>query len=427
MQGASDERRSLTPTRGRARGDTRGSGTGTRALRRSCGAASTRTARAPSSRAFCAPAATTDSSGTRSSGTTRSRWRGGCSTTSNRGAAEMTSTIQPPLLAWAWRIAVGDPAAEPRSSAHHRWLRDNRDLEGDGLLWLVQPDESGLDSSPKFDPVWGRRAHGEAGLPTAGRPQPAARLGRAPGPRRRRPRALRGGDQRALGAVAPGDGRALDHARAGRSPLGRAARDFCDEARGTRSGRPCCGPAVETWAALAPLALPDLPEAIGRRLVEEHLLDRERFWLPVAPPSVSAGEPSFEPGNGRGLVSPLLARADLGQRRVASVDRDEPPRLPRPGRADGRGDHARRSSARAFASTTTHAPAPAWAPPTSPGPPSPSRWPTRTPPPPAATSSAPHRPGRVASNRRTQVAPGGTRRLSGADCVRLRPHAAAAG
>ena len=48
-----------------------------------------------------------------------------------------------------------------------------------------------------------------------------------------------------------------------------------------------------TWTALAPLALPDLPEAIGRRLVEEHLLDPERFWLPVPPPSVSASDPSF--------------------------------------------------------------------------------------------------------------------------------------
>ena len=34
-----------------------------------------------------------------------------------------------------------------------------------------------------------------------------------------------------------------------------------------------------TWAALSPLALPDLPEEIGRRLVEEHLLDPARYWL----------------------------------------------------------------------------------------------------------------------------------------------------
>ena len=71
-----------------------------------------------------------------------------------------TETIQPPLLAWAWRIAVGDPALEPRIGAHIDWLAANRDLEGDGLLWIVQPDESGLDASPKFEPVWGRRANG---------------------------------------------------------------------------------------------------------------------------------------------------------------------------------------------------------------------------------------------------------------------------
>jgi glycogen debranching enzyme len=53
-------------------------------------------------------------------------------------------------------------------------------------------------------------------------------------------------------------------------------------------------PAV-TWAALAPLALPDLPEDIGRRLVEEHLLNPKRFWLPVPPPSVPPTEPSFSP------------------------------------------------------------------------------------------------------------------------------------
>ena len=50
---------------------------------------------------------------------------------------------------------------------------------------------------------------------------------------------------------------------------------FLDEAQ--PGGR---RPAVETWAALAPLALPDLPEAIGRRLVEEHLLDPSALLAP---------------------------------------------------------------------------------------------------------------------------------------------------
>ena len=80
-------------------------------------------------------------------------------------SAEMTGTIQPPLLAWAWSLAVGDPAEEQAIATHHEWLVANRDLEGDGLLWLIQPDESGLDSSPKFDPVWGRRSHARWAFP----------------------------------------------------------------------------------------------------------------------------------------------------------------------------------------------------------------------------------------------------------------------
>ncbi len=80
-------------------------------------------------------------------------------------SALQTETIQPPLLAWAWRIAVGEPAAEPRIAAQMEWLARNRDLEGDGLLWIVQPDESGLDASPKFDPVWGRQANSRIGFP----------------------------------------------------------------------------------------------------------------------------------------------------------------------------------------------------------------------------------------------------------------------
>ena len=72
----------------------------------------------------------------------------------------MTATIEPPALAFAWRMAVGDPALEPRIVAHHAAVSDQRDLEGDGLLWILQPDESGLDASPQFDPIWrdGRRA-----------------------------------------------------------------------------------------------------------------------------------------------------------------------------------------------------------------------------------------------------------------------------
>ena len=161
----------------------------------------------------------------------------------------------------------------------------------------MQPDESGLDYSPKFDPVWGRLGARAARLSAAWSPQPAPRLGRAADPRPRRAGALRGDDQRRSGAS-----RRL---AAGEPSITPALVDrLWDERRGLFLDEAQPGgarPAVETWAALAPLALPDLPDAIGRRLVEQHLLDPDRYWLPVPPPSVSAAEPTFVPGRARGL------------------------------------------------------------------------------------------------------------------------------
>jgi hypothetical protein len=212
-------------------------------------------------------------------------------------SALTTETIQPPLLAWAWRIAVGDPAAEPRIGAHADWLAANRDLEGDGLLWIVQGDESGLDASPKFDPVWGRRAPSQIGFPLLVR----------------RNRKLDWNAHAVLDAGGPVLCEVVVNVLWGLSliALGRPSvtpalvERLWDERSGLFLDETLPGglrPGVETVAALAPLALPDLPEAIGRRLVEEHLLDRRRFWLDYPPPSVAATEPSFVPGAGRGPV-----------------------------------------------------------------------------------------------------------------------------
>ena len=210
-------------------------------------------------------------------------------------SAPMTGTIQPPLLAWAWRIAVGDPAAEPRIARHHEWLSANRDLEGDGLLWLVQPDESGLDSSPKFDPVWERRAHARLGFPFL-----VARNRRLGWDARR----VRDAGGPVLCEVVTNVLWGLARMAMGQPSITPAIVDrLWDEPRGMFLDEAQPGglrPTIETWAALAPLALPDLPEAIGRRLVEEHLLDPKRFWLPIPPSSVSAAEPSFEAGRGSG-------------------------------------------------------------------------------------------------------------------------------
>ena len=241
----------------------------------------------------------TASSATRSSGTARSRSAACPSTTSPRAAPSRPRRSS----RRCWPGPGGSRSATrprsrgspPRSSG---W-RANRDLEGDGLLWIVQPDESGLDASPKFEPVWGRRANGRIGFPLlvhrnrrlgfdaaadprapAGRcsarssstPSGRSRCRRSGGPRRRR--------RWSSGSGTRGAGLFVDEAQPG-------------------GGRP----RAVTWASLAPLALPDLPEEIGRRLVEEHLLERARVprrrsRRPRSPPS----EPSYEPGGGHGPI-----------------------------------------------------------------------------------------------------------------------------
>jgi hypothetical protein len=208
-----------------------------------------------------------------------------------------TETIQPPLLAWAWKLAVGDPAAEPRIGAQADWLSANRDLEGDGLLWIVQPDESGLDASPKFDPVWGRRANARIGFPLL------VHRNRRLGWDARR---LRDAGGPVLCEVVVNTLWSLSLQALGRpSATPALVARLWDEDRGLFLDEAQPGgarPDLVTWASLAPLALPDLPEKIGRRLVEEHLLNEAEFLTPVAPPSVAASEPSYDPSGGRGPI-----------------------------------------------------------------------------------------------------------------------------
>src|SRR6266508_2142152 len=69
-----------------------------------------------------------------------------------------TATIQPPVIARAVaRIfeATGDVAfvreVLPPILRFFRWLKAYRDPDDDGLVAIIQPDESGLDASPKYD------------------------------------------------------------------------------------------------------------------------------------------------------------------------------------------------------------------------------------------------------------------------------------
>ncbi len=74
----------------------------------------------------------------------------------------MSALIQPPFAAQALhslyeacgdRVYLGELYARVRR--HHQWLAENRDFDGDGLLSIISPFESGMDWKPSYDPVLG--------------------------------------------------------------------------------------------------------------------------------------------------------------------------------------------------------------------------------------------------------------------------------
>lgn len=207
----------------------------------------------------------------------------------------MTRTIQPPILGWAWSLVAGEP--HPRVVRHHEWLREHRDLAGDGLLWLIQPDESGMDALPKFDHVWGRFAQGLPLFPlliahNRRHGFDARRVAEAGAPVvcEVLTNVVWALSEQALGRPSPTPAlvEALWDERAGL---------FADRVRGARRPRPARMPL--TWDTLAPLALPDLPDAVAERLIEERLapfLD----GIPLA--AVAPSDPAYDAREEFGLL-----------------------------------------------------------------------------------------------------------------------------
>src|SRR6202044_1435552 len=142
-------------------------------------------------------------------------------------------------------------------------------------------------SSPKFDPIWGRRAQGLPGF---------VELVRRNRERQFQIDAVRAAGDPVVCEVMTNVIHGLSRLALGLPSITPALIARCyDEPSGLFL--PAVEPAINariplTCAALAPLALPDLPEEIGHRLVE-YLVDDRRFWTAVAAPSVSLDEPSF--------------------------------------------------------------------------------------------------------------------------------------
>ena len=231
-----------------------------------------------------------------------------------------TATVQPPVVARAVeRIfeATGDAAFVreifPPIARFFEWLARVRDQDGDGLVAIIQPDESGLDASPQYDEAMGIPSHPPSEtLPALRRSM--QRLFRAYEdlPMEDQPRidlflfedvmmnAIYADGLRALARLARAVGApgADEYDRRYRRTLDALMAKCWDEARGVfwdLSGIREERVAVLTFTALFPLILPDLDGRIATRLVNDHLLNEKEFWLRYPIPSVAASEPSFDP------------------------------------------------------------------------------------------------------------------------------------
>ena len=226
---------------------------------------------------------------------------------------EATATIQTPLIALAWeRVASAstddDPGfateALPQLRLHYDWLAYERDVDGDGLLTIIHPDESGLDDSPKYDDLFGWMRHDRPGFFWL--IERYRRLGYDA--RRITERYEEHVEDvlvnvfyaLSLRALARLDDEHGERFAIRAAQTEQALLDRCyDERRGLffdlagRDERPV---AISTWSSLAPLALSSLPDELRRRLVEEQLLHPGRYGARYGIPSVSMEEPSFRPG-----------------------------------------------------------------------------------------------------------------------------------
>ena len=235
---------------------------------------------------------------------------------------KMTALIQPPVLAQAvYQVAERSQdlafLAEvlDKVKLYYLWLRDHRDPDGDYLISVISPFETGMDQLPAYDQPLGLRNPSRLGLFVSERVLDLRNLilGRNYNLevifRRDRfavedvlvncvyAQGLR--DISRMCAMV-GDPAACDSFIRMAERTEKAILSKCyDEETGafwslaSKEEQPL---KVLTVSSLLPVIL----ESIGRgqleRLVEDHLLQEQEFWLPYPIPSVARSEPSFRAG-----------------------------------------------------------------------------------------------------------------------------------
>ena len=234
-----------------------------------------------------------------------------------------SSTIQPPILAYAVeRVyhATGDEAFLQRSLPvlvkYYRWLKENRDPDGDGLLAIIQPEEAGTDCSPKYDEILGLTDLSNKGFIEAlNKIYSSYELIRS------YETGMLNADVFHVEDVLVNSIYALGLQSLARL-LGNSIEslEFRDDASKTMESlvNKCWDVDTEafldlnglqeipnrtvTISSLMPIILPDLSPDIVKRLVEKWIISEDHFWLPYPLPSVPASNSKFIPGDPHGFI-----------------------------------------------------------------------------------------------------------------------------
>jgi hypothetical protein len=255
----------------------------------------------------------------------------------------LSDCIQPPVLAEAVQAAARGEGGRafldevlPKVRRYYDWLDRVRDPDRDGLIATLQPDESGLDHTPKYDAYLG--IHGTdledytaAWERVAG---PYATVGRDPEKMFALDRficedvlvnTIYGENQRVLGelleSVGDAAGASAMRARAAHTTEGLVSKCYDAEAglffdlAGRREERL----RVNTVSSLLPLALPDIPARIAERIVG-HLTDEREY---AAPSGAVGGHERAELCTRRSGNKAGVARAKLDEHELVSGARVE--------------------------------------------------------------------------------------------------------
>lgn len=239
----------------------------------------------------------------------------------------LSDCIQPPLLAEAVDAIARRGGGEraflleilPKLRRYYDWLDRMRDPDRDGLIAVVQPDETGLDHTPKFDAYLGITTEEHHQFTDAWN-----RVCKPYDTHKRDHRQMFEQDRFIVEDVMVNTIYGINlrllarlHRSIGEDALGReyearAARTLSsliekcwDPTRGLffdLAGRAERHLRVNTFTSLMPLVFPDLPAPIAERLIE-HLTDPNEYAARFPIPTVALNEPSFHPGStGRTLV-----------------------------------------------------------------------------------------------------------------------------